>query len=159
MVFLAFLMAILEFGRAYNMYQALTNAAREGARFAVAPCSLIDPTGCTYGKGNPPSAADIKAKVNAVLASNNIKNTTVKICNQLNTADCSDSGFPAAPAWNSDKSYGPCTDLGSPKYCATINGNDTIFTIVQAKAPYTFLFFKSFGVLNIKALARMRNEY
>jgi Flp pilus assembly protein TadG len=32
-----FLIAILEFGRAYNEYQVLTNAAREAARYAVAP--------------------------------------------------------------------------------------------------------------------------
>ncbi len=32
-----FLIGILEFGRAYNEYQVLTNAAREAARFAVAP--------------------------------------------------------------------------------------------------------------------------
>ncbi len=31
------LLAILEFGRAYNEYQVLTNAAREAARYAVAP--------------------------------------------------------------------------------------------------------------------------
>ena len=32
-----FIIAILEFGRAYNEYQVLTNAAREAARYAVAP--------------------------------------------------------------------------------------------------------------------------
>jgi Flp pilus assembly protein TadG len=32
-----FLIGILEFGRAYNEYQVLTNAAREACRYAVAP--------------------------------------------------------------------------------------------------------------------------
>jgi len=32
-----FLIGIVEFGRAYNEYQVLTNAAREAARYAVAP--------------------------------------------------------------------------------------------------------------------------
>jgi len=32
-----FLIGILEFGRAFNEYQVLTNAAREAARYAVAP--------------------------------------------------------------------------------------------------------------------------
>ena len=36
-VFLIFIFAILEFGRAFNIYQVLTNAAREGARLSVAP--------------------------------------------------------------------------------------------------------------------------
>jgi Flp pilus assembly protein TadG len=37
MILFMFLIAILEFGRAYNEYQVLTNAAREAARYAVAP--------------------------------------------------------------------------------------------------------------------------
>ena len=36
-ILLMFLIGILEFGRAYNEYQVLTNAAREAARYAVAP--------------------------------------------------------------------------------------------------------------------------
>ncbi len=36
-ILLMFLLGILEFGRAYNEYQVLTNAAREAARYAVAP--------------------------------------------------------------------------------------------------------------------------
>jgi Flp pilus assembly protein TadG len=32
-----FLIGILEFGRAYNEYQVLTNAAREACRYAIAP--------------------------------------------------------------------------------------------------------------------------
>jgi Flp pilus assembly protein TadG len=37
LILFMFLIAILEFGRAYNEYQVLTNAAREAARYAVAP--------------------------------------------------------------------------------------------------------------------------
>lgn len=36
-ILLLFIIGILEFGRAYNEYQVLTNAAREAARYAVAP--------------------------------------------------------------------------------------------------------------------------
>ncbi len=36
-ILLMFVLGILEFGRAYNEYQVLTNAAREAARYAVAP--------------------------------------------------------------------------------------------------------------------------
>jgi Flp pilus assembly protein TadG len=36
-ILLMFLISILEFGRAYNEYQVLTNAAREACRYAVAP--------------------------------------------------------------------------------------------------------------------------
>jgi Flp pilus assembly protein TadG len=38
-IFLMFIIGILEFGRAYNEYQVLTNAAREACRFAVAPAA------------------------------------------------------------------------------------------------------------------------
>lgn len=31
--------AVFQFGRAYSIYQSITNAAREGARFAVAPAA------------------------------------------------------------------------------------------------------------------------
>src|SRR5215468_466250 len=38
-ILLLFLIGILEFGRAYNEYQVLTNAAREACRYAVAPAA------------------------------------------------------------------------------------------------------------------------
>lgn len=37
-----FLVGILEFGRAYNEYQVLTNAAREACRYAVAPSAGLN---------------------------------------------------------------------------------------------------------------------
>ena len=37
LLFLVLMIGVFEFGRAYNIYQNITNAAREGARFAVAP--------------------------------------------------------------------------------------------------------------------------
>jgi Flp pilus assembly protein TadG len=37
LLFMILVMGVFQFGRAYNVYQTITNAAREGARFAVAP--------------------------------------------------------------------------------------------------------------------------
>ena len=37
LLFILLMVGVFEFGRAYNIYQTITNAAREGARFAVAP--------------------------------------------------------------------------------------------------------------------------
>jgi Flp pilus assembly protein TadG len=37
LLFMILVTGVFEFGRAYNIYQNITNAAREGARFAVAP--------------------------------------------------------------------------------------------------------------------------
>ncbi len=72
------LLGIMEFGRAYNLYQVGTNAAREGARFAVAPCSMF-PSACPYGPGNLPSSADIQARVKAYLSSANVQGATVNV--------------------------------------------------------------------------------
>jgi Flp pilus assembly protein TadG len=74
-----FLFAIIDLGRAYNVYQAMTDAAREGARFAVAPCSLVDATGCTYNAGQAPSIADVQAKVQSYLGKDAVRNATVDV--------------------------------------------------------------------------------
>jgi Flp pilus assembly protein TadG len=50
------------------MRQVLTNAAREGARFAIAP---------TSGTNNLPTEAEIKAKVESFLAASHITGATV----------------------------------------------------------------------------------
>jgi Flp pilus assembly protein TadG len=79
LVLFTFLMGIMEFGRAYNIYQTMTDAAREGARFAVSPCSLVDATGCAYGAGNLPTTNDIIAKTQTFLAAANITGATVVV--------------------------------------------------------------------------------
>lgn len=60
------ILGVVDFGRAYSMHQNLTNAAREGARFAVAP----DPTTETL-----PSAAEVQAYVTPFLGSLNVTGT------------------------------------------------------------------------------------
>ena len=61
--------SIFEFGRAYQTWQVLTNAAREGARLAVLPNSTI---------------TEVKARVtaymtNGALPSTNISNATISV--------------------------------------------------------------------------------
>jgi Flp pilus assembly protein TadG len=60
------IMGAVDFGRAYNVYQNVTNAAREGARFAVAP----DPN-----TGTLPSTTDVQAHITAFMASINVQGT------------------------------------------------------------------------------------
>jgi Flp pilus assembly protein TadG len=64
------ILGTLDFGRAYSIYQSLTNAAREGARFAVAP----DPTTEVL-----PSSAEVQSHVTPFLSSNNINGTVAVI--------------------------------------------------------------------------------
>ena len=76
MLLFLFILGILEFGRAFDIYQILTNAAREGARFAVAPCSF---TATTCTPGTLPTATAIQDRVNLFLASGNVQGATVTV--------------------------------------------------------------------------------
>jgi Flp pilus assembly protein TadG len=69
-VFFAFLFGVMEAGRFLNVRQVLTNAAREGARFAVAPLS---------GSNTLPTTDEIEAVVNRYLASASIETATVNV--------------------------------------------------------------------------------
>lgn len=69
------IMGIVEFGRIYSMYQNLTDAAREGARYSVAP----DPASETL-----PSASAVQAHVKPFLASLSISNGTITVVQTTN---------------------------------------------------------------------------
>jgi Flp pilus assembly protein TadG len=77
LILFIFLMGTIDLGRAYNVYQTMTDAAREGARFAVSPCSSVDTTGCSYGKGVPPATGDVQNKVQKYLDAALVKNATI----------------------------------------------------------------------------------
>jgi hypothetical protein len=141
LVFFTFLFGILEFGRAYNIYQAVTSAAREGARFAVAPCAYLPTTpACPYGAGVLPTKTDITTQVTNYLQAANIPavSATVNICQGPTDTSC-----PAS------------TTMPNP--CITVNGINTCYTVVDVAAPYRFLFFK-FGTISIRSESSMRNE-
>jgi Flp pilus assembly protein TadG len=69
-ILLLFLMAILEFGRAYNIYHIITDAAREGARFGVTP---------QQGTNNLPTATQIQTVVNEFLASGGVTGAAITV--------------------------------------------------------------------------------
>ena len=70
LILLMFLDAVLEFGRAYNIYEVMTNAAREGARYAVAPA----PNTTTL-----PTTTQVQSQVNTFLASAGVSGATVAV--------------------------------------------------------------------------------
>lgn len=78
-----FLLGTIDLGRAYNVYQTMTDAAREGARFAVSPCSSLDATGCTYGAGGRPTVGDVQNKVQTYLNVALVKGATISV-SQMN---------------------------------------------------------------------------
>ncbi len=69
-ILVMFIMAILEFGRAYNIYHIITDAAREGARFGVTP---------QQGTNNLPTSTQVQTVVNQFLASGGVTGATVAV--------------------------------------------------------------------------------
>lgn len=77
--FLMLLLAgIMDFGRAYSLRVTLTNAAREGARYAA---------------GNPTDTSGIASRVNDEVAGSNIKSISSNKVT-VSTPDGTDSGDP-----------------------------------------------------------------
>ncbi|HUR37733.1 MAG TPA: TadE/TadG family type IV pilus assembly protein [Terriglobales bacterium] len=70
MLLFTLLIACIEFGRAYNIYQTVTNAAREGARYSVAPLP---------GTTELPNQSQVDDWVKKFLNGANISGATVSI--------------------------------------------------------------------------------
>ncbi len=60
-ILLTLLIGTVWMGRAYNVYETMTRAAREGARFAVAPS-------CATCGNAPPTDAEVTSVINAALS-------------------------------------------------------------------------------------------
>jgi Flp pilus assembly protein TadG len=69
-LFFTLILGVLEFSRGFNVYQTLTNAAREGARFSVAPLP---------GTNTLPSNGDVVTNVQQFLAMSSVTGTTVTV--------------------------------------------------------------------------------
>jgi len=80
-VFLALVFGIISFGRLLHVYQVLTNAAREGARFSVSPCPFTASISGICTAGQLPSTAQVQTRVNNYLSSGNIAGASVTVVN------------------------------------------------------------------------------
>lgn len=141
LVLLTFLLAILEFGRAFNIYQVMTNAAREGARYAVAP----DPAN-SY---QLPSSGNVAARVCSYLQSANVYPTGSSCGLGTGAPTCSPAGGGLIPASAS-------TGVFVQNCPQAVNNITTNFTEVDVKVPYKFLFFPF--TVHMTTRAVMRNE-
>lgn len=82
-VVLAFLVGILEFGRAWHSYQTITHAAREGARLAVTPTSTEDEVRSTIEQALQDASLDVtKADITLGLRTGSGTPDTVQISYQ-----------------------------------------------------------------------------
>ena|SRR5438270_11182752 len=136
------LFGIMEFGRAFNMYQVLTDAAREGARFSVAP----DPAN-SYGL---PAAQQVADR-----ACNFLKAASVQVSCTVNT------NLPAGSTCNSAGTLPNTVPSGiyvvQCPVADPVSTQTTTYTEVDIAAPYNFLFFP-YGTMNLRTRAVMRNE-
>jgi hypothetical protein len=78
-VLLALIFGIIQFGILWGKYQDMTNAAREGARYAVAPCpfNLSIPSHCIAG--SRPNEAQVLTRVQQMLDIANVKGALINI--------------------------------------------------------------------------------
>ncbi len=74
LVFL-FIFGILEYGRYLMMLQITTNAAREGARYAVSHTNPIVISGLTYGNGT----SDVVNTVNTAMGGQSLSGQSVQV--------------------------------------------------------------------------------
>lgn len=70
-----FLFGVMEYGRYVMMLHVLQNAAREGARYAVAHTEPVVVSGTTYGN----STSDVANVVNNFLAGQKLSGQTVQV--------------------------------------------------------------------------------
>jgi Flp pilus assembly protein TadG len=138
-VLLLLTFGIIELGHAYSVYQTITNAAREGARYSVAPAP---------GTTTLPTDASVQTYV----------------CNYLNagTVTCDSSASTHAtvsvcqncPATTGSICSNSCNS--SVPITGTLVGAAITYTQVDISVPYTFVVLP--GSVTIHSQAVMRNE-
>lgn len=86
---LTLLVGIVWIGRAYNVYQTITRAAREGARFAVAPS-------CASCGNAPPSDSEVVNVINGALTASSLNPTEVSPAINIQRNQILDPSDPAS---------------------------------------------------------------
>ena len=130
-MFFMLLFGIIEAGRFLNQRQVLTNAAREGARFAVLPLS---------GTNTLPSAAEIQTKVDSYLAASHITGATTTVKCPLAAVGCT----------STDASMSVVTGSVTTEYTQVTVSKD--FAVVTIPG-----FFKALNI-TLQGTALMRRE-
>ena len=139
-VLFTILFGILEFGRAFKNYQVMTDAAREGARFSVAPDAAA-----AYAV---PSSSAVSTYVSNYLNAGSVRGTTV-------TVDCVYA--PGSPAPNLTFCPAGATATQDNTLPKAPNQNP-IYTRVTVSTPYTFIFFPFSITMSTKAVMRNENQ-
>jgi hypothetical protein len=77
-ILLVFLLGIVWFGRAFNIYSTITQAAQQGAITAARPACATCTQASPWGSTSFPSDAAVDAAVTAVLQSSNLDPTQIQ---------------------------------------------------------------------------------
>jgi len=133
LLLLTLVFGIIEFGHAFNVYQVMTNTAREGARFAVAPCPFASSIGSTCTAGQLPSISAVQSYAVGFLNSGSV------YC---------PGGIGDVSCISVNPNYQPSTD--------PVNGVTLTYTQVTVSYPFTFYFFSYRPTITTDAV--MRNE-
>ncbi len=133
-LFFLLLIGIFWFGRAYNIYETITRAAREGVRVAAAPT-------CAKCGNAAPSATQVVAAVDNALTASGIDPSQMQGYNYQVFQSLSTPG--ACPQ--------PPTLPTAPQVCGVV---------VSFTYPFNFrLPFTSINSVGLAAEARMKEEY
>ena len=132
--FFMLVLGVIELGRFMSTRQVLTNAAREGARFAIAPLTQTNTL---------PNESEVVAKVNLFLSAAAVNGATVTtMCPEGATETCT--------------SYDP-----SMTVTTGVNDVETKYTKVTVTKPYSVItapgFFNALTI-TLKGEALMRRE-
>jgi Flp pilus assembly protein TadG len=131
-MFFMLLFGVMEAGRFLHMRQVLTNAAREGARYAVLPLS---------GASTLPDESAVQTKVNTYLAASRITGaTTTTMCPTAATETCTTKDASMSIAGG-----GVTTDYTEVKVAKT-------FSVITIPG-----FFKALNI-TLSGTSRMRRE-
>lgn len=125
-----FLLGVMEYGRYVMMLHVLQNAAREGARYAVAHTEPVVVQGVTYGN----ATSDVTAVVNNFLAGQSLSGQTVQVY-------LSDTSGNNIGTWTNAQ--------GGDLICVRISGN---FNFIVASL------LRTSSSLSVQVRSVMRNE-
>ena len=128
LLYFTLVFGVLEFGRAYNEYHVITNAAREAARYSVAPCSYNVAMCGMAASGQMMDKRAVENVVKSYLLSANIDPAGTNVAVNVQQTET-----------------------------AALNGVQVNYTHVHVEAPYSF-FFLPFEPVTLKTDAVMRNE-
>lgn len=139
LLLLTVLFGIIEFGHLFNVYQVMTNAAREGARFAVAPCPFAAAVAGVCTAGQLPNSTAVQNQVQNYLNAAGIFGTTPTVTTYDQATCGATANPPACPGWP-----------------GLVNTIPLSYTRVSVSLPFTFYFFRYTPTLTTYAV--MRNE-